>query len=479
MIALNDGDVELEKPKTKIVATIGPSSSRKTILKNIVRYASVIRINLAHGDFEEKEKLIDLVREVSAKMDSAVSLLADLPGPKIRLGILKEPLNIKRGERIILYVDGEKNYRKIEREGSEIRLPVEYEEFPKIVSRGSLVYLCDGTVKLRVEDVGESEVTCVVLCGGTVTSRRGINVPGSVKVDVPTKEDIELLKAFGSKVDAIGVSFVGKREDIEKVRKFTDAFLIAKIERESAVRNIDGIMDAADGVMVARGDLGVEMPIEELAVIQKKLIMKANLASKPVITATQMLESMINDVRPTRAEVTDVANAILDGSDALMLSEETAVGKYPVETVETMAAIAKFTERYREELTENRILSIMKETCGNKNVVDAIALAIVQIMKCIDIDFIIARTRSGRTARSISRFKPSQWIFAFTPDERVRRNLNFSYGVIPFTMKDRSDRNIVSFLKKLGIEGKAVITEEIRLDESVRIGTNAVKIFDV
>jgi len=197
-------------------------------------------------------------------------------------------------------------------------------------------------------------VICTVLCGGTVTSRRGINVPGSVNVPVPTEEDVELLKAFGERVDAVGISFVGSREDVERVRKLTDAFLIAKIERSVAVKNIDGIIDAADGIMVARGDLGVEMPIEELAVIQKRLILKANLASKPVITATQMLESMIADVRPTRAEATDVANAILDGSDALMLSEETAIGKYPVEAVETMASIARFTEDYREELAENK-----------------------------------------------------------------------------------------------------------------------------
>jgi len=468
----------LDKPKTKIVATVGPVSSKKTVLRKIMRYASVIRVNLAHGSMDDKEKLIELVRKVSESSNANISLLADLPGPKMRLGKLKRPVNLKRGEKVVLFTcKGEKNEKQ---SPDEIRIPVEYKDFPKIVSKGDLVYLCDGIIKLRVEEKTESEVVCTVLCGGTVTSRRGINVPGSTDVPVPTEEDVELLRAFGDRVDAVGISFVNSKDDVERVRKLTNAFLIAKIERSVAVKNIDRILEAADGIMVARGDLGVEMPIEELAVLQKRLILKANLASKPVITATQMLESMIADIRPTRAEATDVANAILDGSDALMLSEETAIGKYPVEAVETMASIARFTEDYREEFAENRVLTIMKKTCSDgKNAVDAIALAIVQIMKCLDIDMIVARTRSGRTARCISRFKPSQWIFAFTPEEKVCRELNFSYGVVPFTMEDRSDKNIVEFLRDMGVGGKAVITEEVRLDESVRVGTNAVKIFNV
>ena len=471
----------LDKPKTKIVATAGPASSRKTVLRKIMKYASAIRVNLAHGSMEDKEKLIELVRKVSESSNANISLLADLPGPKMRLGKLERPVNLKRGEKVVLFTcKGERSEKTEKQSPDEIRIPVEYEDFPRIVSKGDKVYLCDGTIKLRVEEKTESEVVCTVLCGGTVTSRRGINVPGSADVPVPTEEDVELLRAFGDRVDAVGISFVGSREDVERVRKLTNAFLIAKIERGIAVKNIDGILDAADGIMVARGDLGVEMPIEELAVLQKRLILKANLASKPVITATQMLESMIADIRPTRAEATDVANAILDGSDALMLSEETAIGKYPVEAVETMAAIARFTEDYREEFAENRVLTIMKKTCSEKkNAVDAIALAIIQIMKCLDIDMIIARTRSGRTARCISRFKPSQWIFAFTPEEKVCKELNFSYGVIPFAMEDRSDKNIVEFLRDTGVSGKAVITEEVRLDENVRVGTNAVKIFNV
>ncbi len=464
--------MELEKSKTKIVATVGPASSKKSVLKKILRYASILRVNLAHGSVEEKEKLIDFVRDVIS--DRNVSLLADLPGPKMRLGKLEKPINLKRGERVVLYVGEGKS------DDEEIRIPVEFEDFPRIVSKGTIVYLCDGIVKLRVEEVSENEVVCTVLCGGTVTSRRGINVPGSVRVEVPTEEDRELLRLFGDKVDAIGISFVGSKEDVERVRRLTKAFLIAKIEREVAVRNIDEILEASDGIMVARGDLGVEMPIEELAVIQKRLIMKANLASKPVITATQMLESMIADVRPTRAEVTDVANAILDGSDALMLSEETAIGKYPVEAVETMAAIAKFTESCREELTENKVLAKIREVCSSRNSkVDAIALAIVEIMKCLEVDYIVARTRSGRTARSISRFKPSQWILAFTTSEKVCKELNFSYGVVPFALEDRSDKSIVKFLKNEGIEGRIVITEEVRLDEEVKVGTNAIKIFEI
>ncbi len=470
---------EIKKPKTKIVATVGPSSSKKTVLRKIVEYASILRINLAHGDRESREKMIELVKKVSEERN--ISILADLPGPKMRIGKLDKAINLKRGEKIILYVKEKvkeiQGIQKKEKTSEEIRIPVEYEDFPSIVKKGSYVYLCDGMIKLRVEDVSENEVICTVLCGGTVTSRRGINVPGSVKVNVPTEEDKELIKEVEGKVDAIGISFVSCKEDVEKVRKLSDAFLIAKIEREIAVKNIDEILSAADGIMVARGDLGVEMPIHEIAIVQKKLILKANLAAKPVITATQMLESMTADIRPTRAEVTDVSNAILDGSDALMLSEETAIGKYPVEAVETMAAIAKFTEKYREELTENRVLSKVRKSC--KDVVDAITLAIAGVMDCIDIDYIVARTRSGRTARCISRFKPNCWILAFTTSDRVCKNLSFSYGVIPFNLKDRDDKTIVNFLRKEGVSGRIVITEESRLEESVRVGTNAIKIINV
>ncbi len=469
---------EFNKPKTKIVATIGPASAKKTVLRRILRYVSVARVNLAHGTKEEHLKMIELVRDVSSKIERDVSVMVDLPGPKIRLGKLEKPVNLKRGERIVLYVENEK--KKGEKGGEEkdvIRLPVEFQDFPKIVSKGGVIYLCDGMVKLRVEDVREDEVYCYVVCGGTVTSRRGINVPGKVGVRVPTEEDVKLLENVKDVVDAVGISFVSCAEDVERVRKLTDAFLIAKIERDVAVRNINEILEAADGIMVARGDLGVEMPIEELAVIQKRLIAKANLASKPVITATQMLESMIEDVRPTRAEVTDVANAILDGSDALMLSEETAIGKYPVEAVETMARIAKFTEKYRDALTENKILAEMRRKC--KDCVDAIALAIVEVMNCLDVDYIVARTRSGRTARSISRFKPSQWILAFTTSRKVCRELNFSYGVIPFDVKDRSDTAIADYLKERNVRGRVVITEEVRLDENVSVGTNAIKVFVV
>ncbi len=465
---------EFTKPKTKIVATIGPASAKKTVLKRILRYASVARINLAHGSGEDHLKMIELVREVSSKIEKDVSVMVDLPGPKIRLGELKKPVNLKRGERVVLYVG--KRTRSEEKE-KDARLPVDYEDFPKIVSKGGVIYLCDGMVKLRVEEVGENEVYCYVVYGGTVTSRRGINVPGKVRVRVPTEEDVKLLENVKNETDAVGISFVSCAEDIERVRKLTDAFLIAKIERDVAVRNIDEILNAADGIMVARGDLGVEMPIEELAVIQKRLITKANLASKPVITATQMLESMIEDVRPTRAEVTDVANAILDGSDALMLSEETAIGKYPVEAVETMVKIARFTEKCRGELTENRVLAEMRKRC--KDCVDAIALAIVEVMNCLDVDYIVARTRSGRTARSISRFKPSQWILAFTTSKKVCRELNFSYGVIPFEVKDRSDVAIADYLKERNVRGRIVITEEVRLDENVKVGTNAIKVFVV
>lgn len=286
-------------------------------------------------------------------------------------------------------------------------------------------------------------------------------------------------------VDAIGLSFVGSVYDVLKAKSFLeknnaeDVFVIAKIERPDAVRNFDEILNAADGIMIARGDLGVEMPIEQLPILQKKLIRKANMEGKPVITATQMLVSMTTEKVPTRAEVTDVANAILDGTDAVMLSEETAIGKFPIETVEMMGKIAKVTEEYRESFGLSRIREFMEIKKGT--IKEAITRSIIDAICTIDIKFILTPTRTGRTARLISRFKPKQWILAFSTNERVCNNLMFSYGVYPFCLEEGFDENdIVRLIKGLGLvesDDMVLMTEGKPIEKTV--GTNSIKIFQI
>ncbi len=332
--------MRLPGQKTKIIATLGPASLNEKTITAMVRAGgmSVARINFAHGDLKQHEKSIKLVRRVSERLNRPVAILGDLPGVKIRVGEIEGgSVTLRRWQTVTLTT------RDVI--GNEAVIPVEFKDFPKLVSKGDVIYLSDGFIALRVEEVQEQDVVCKVLVGGTLFSRKGgINIPPKARlaIEAITKKDLEFLEfSLEHGVDAVGISFVGSAYDILKARRFIEErngrlFLIAKIERPDAVRNFDEILRAADGVMVARGDLGVEMPIEKLPILQKKLIYKANCTGKPVITATQMLESMTHEKLPTRAEVTDVANAILDGTDAVMLSEETAVGKYPVETVRMM-----------------------------------------------------------------------------------------------------------------------------------------------
>ncbi|AIF70084.1 hypothetical protein PAP_08515 [Palaeococcus pacificus DY20341] len=471
--------MKLPSQMTKIVGTIGPSSDSKEVLEELIKYGlNIARINFAHGSFEEHERKIKLVREISEKLNRRVAILGDLPGPKLRIGELeKEPITLEKGKDIVLTTSDIR--------GNEEVIPVEFKRLPEALSKGDELYLNDGFIKLKVEDVQGSDIKCRVIVGGVLSSHKGINIPkADIPIETPTKRDFEILEfLLDHDVDAVGISFVRSARDVLKVKEFVkergkDIFVIAKIERPEAVRNINEILEVADGIMVARGDLGVEMPIEELPIIQKKLIFKANLVGKPVITATQMLESMTSDIRPTRAEATDVANAILDGTDAVMLSEETAVGAYPVEAVKTMARIAKVVEFYRNSLGENKVLSYLRQHPHKMKVVDAISLSIMEAIRTLRIKYILAQTRSGATARRISRFKPKQWILAFTDNKRVCNTLMFSYGVYPFYMEERNDRNILRFVKEhnLAKSGDTVLlTEEIKLEKQV--GTNSMKIF--
>ncbi|WP_048151306.1 pyruvate kinase [Palaeococcus ferrophilus] len=474
--------MRLPEQKTKIVATIGPSCrSEKIIEKMIEKGMGIARINFAHGTFEEHERTIETIRRVSAKLDRRVAILGDIPGLKMRVGKLKnDSMQLEKGQKVTLTT------RSVEGEGGII--PVEFKGFSKLVAKGDTIYLSDGYIMLRVDDVKEEDVECTVLVGGTLFSGKGINIPkGHLPVEAITPADVEIIKfAAEHGVDAIGLSFVGSVYDVLKVKRLLEKmgksmFVIAKIERPDAVRNYDEILNAADGIMVARGDLGVEMPIERLPILQKELIRKANLAGKPVITATQMLVSMTEDKMPRRAEVTDVANAILDGTDAVMLSEETAVGQYPVEAVEMMARIALTTEAYRESMGMERMRGILSELSGRGTIKEAITRSILDALCSIDIKYVLTPTRTGLTARLISRFKPKQWILAFSTNEKTCNNLMFSYGVYPFCMEEGFDENdIIRLIKGLGLvetDDTVLLTEGKPIGRTS--GTNTVRIFEI
>ncbi|ASJ09333.1 pyruvate kinase [Thermococcus siculi] len=478
--------MRLPSHRTKIIATIGPSSlKRKTIEAMVKAGMSVARINFAHGDLEQHARTVELVRRVSERLNRPVAILGDLPGVKIRVGeIANGSVTLRRWQTVTLTT------RDVV--GNEGVIPVQFKDFPRMVSKGDVIYLSDGFIALRVEEVRDTDVVCKVLAGGTLFSHKGINVPKArVAIDAVTDRDLRFIEfAIEHGIDAVGISFVGSAYDVLKVRRFVEdrdarIFIVAKIERPDAVKNFDEILHAADGIMIARGDLGVEMPIEKLPILQKKLIHKANCVGKPVITATQMLESMTEEKLPTRAEVTDVANAILDGTDAVMLSEETAVGKHPVEAVRMMARIARTTESYRDSRWSARIVELkMSEWKGRVQrkgtIKDAVARSIIEALNSLDIRYILTPTRTGETARLISRFKPKQWVLAFVTDEWVGNTLMFSYGVYPFVIEETSEEEILRTIRGLGLvkeNDTVLLTKGTPIGKTV--GTNTIRIFTV
>ena len=475
-------EMELPAHKTKIIATIGPSSRHKGAIEKMIKAGmSVARINFSHGTLEEHAKTIELIRKTAEKLEKRVAILGDLPGLKMRVGKIKgDSVTLKKGDKVMLTTK--------EVEGDKTTIPVEYKAFPKLVSKGDVIYLSDGYIGLKVDKVGKDEVECLVTNGGILFSHKGINIPkANLPIEAVTPRDFDIIEfAIEQEIDAIGLSFVGSVYDVLKVKSFLEkkkgnAFVIAKIERPDAVRNFDEILNAADGIMVARGDLGVEMPIEKLPIMQKQLIKKANLAAKPVITATQMLVSMTTERIPKRAEVTDVANAILDGTDAVMLSEETAIGKYPVESVEMMAKIARTTEEYRESLGYSRLRAWIDSLPKRSTIKEAITRSIIDALCAIDIKYILTPTRTGLTPRLISRFKPKQWILAFSNNERVCNSLTFSYGVYPFCMEEEfSEKDIIMLVKGLGIakeDDTVLLTEGKPIGKTA--GTNTMRIFQI
>ncbi len=414
--------------RTKIVCTIGPSSESEEVLEQLVNEGmSVARLNFSHGSIPEHKIKIDRIKKVREKLQRPVAIMFDTKGPEIRLGNLKDDMEP------YLNVDDEYILTTEDITGDEKIASITYKELPKDIKKGDSILIDDGLIELKVESVTGDEIHTKVVNGGFIKSKKGVNVP-NVKLRLPslTEKDVADLK-FGVKedIDFVAASFVRTKEDVLNIRSVLESEgmyniqIISKIENKEGLENIDDIIEVSDGIMVARGDLGVEIPTEEVPIIQKEIIKKCNLKGKPVITATQMLDSMIRNPRPTRAEANDVANAVLDGSDAIMLSGETASGAYPVEAVKTMAKIARAMEESidYDELLREKILM------NDRNITNSIGKSTCQIAADINADAIITATTSGGTSRAIAKFRPKNQIIAVTTDEKVRRQLSLTWGV--------------------------------------------------
>ena len=415
--------------KTKIVCTIGPSSeSLENTKKLIMAGMNVARLNFSHGDFEEHGNRIKNIRQASKELGKTVAILLDTKGPEIRLGKLaEEPIELVQDDYIVLTTE--------EILGNRNRIPVTYANLPQDVKVGSTILIDDGLIGLTVVDVQGTEIKCRIVNSGPIKSKKGVNVPG-VHISLPgiTEKDAnDIVFGIEQGIDFIAASFVRKASDVLEIRELLERHnashiqIISKIENQQGVDNLDEILELSDGLMVARGDLGVEIPAEEVPLVQKTMIEKCNRAGKPVITATQMLDSMQRNPRPTRAEASDVANAIFDGTDAIMLSGETAAGKYPVESVLTMSRIAERAEsalHYREIFTK-------QANAQQTSVTEAISQAVANSALDLNASAIITSTESGYTARMISKYRPKSPIIAVTPVEQVMRKLQLVWGVIP------------------------------------------------
>jgi pyruvate kinase len=425
----------LPSHKTKIVATIGPASESPEMLERLIRAGmNVARLNFSHGDFSAHAGRIARIRDAERATGRRVAIMADLPGPKMRVGTIDpEPIELRAGDAFTLTTD--------DVVGTSSRVSVSFDRLPRVVRPGNALFLNDGLVQLSVELVDDHEVHCRVTVGGELRSRKGLNLPGiDLGIGAFTDHDRACLAfALEHGVDSVSQSFVETARDIEVVRDAARElggapFIIAKIERAGALAHYPDILKAADGIMVARGDLGVEVPIERIAITQKDLIAQANLAGKPVITATQMLESMVLSRIPTRAEATDVANAILDGTDCVMLSAESAVGRFPEEAVATLARIAAETEQHRPH-AQDPVLAYYR-THRPSSAAEAIATVVEHALDSVPCDLVFVPTRTGMTARMLSRFKPVVWVVAVSRRASVCQDLAFSYGVWPQELVD-------------------------------------------
>jgi len=420
-------------PRTKIICTIGPASESPESIRELIKGGmDVARLNFSHGSRGEHGEKIQIIRRISEELGRPVAILQDLAGPKIRVGSVPEPgVRLETGQTFILTSE--------EVDGFYDRVSVSYAGLPSEVEKGNRILISDGTIELIVKEVRNSEIYCEVVTGGLLTSHKGLNLPTrTIRTPSFTEVDREdLLFGIEHDVDYVALSFVRRSGEILEAKEVirerkADIPVIAKIEQHEALEYIDEIIEAADGIMVARGDLGVEIPLEDVPVIQKKLIQQANVLGKPVITATQMLRSMIDSPRPTRAEAADVANAVLDGTDAVMLSEETASGRYPVKAVQFMVRIVTSAERY---FSHQRYL----QRVPSKEVPESVAHAACILADHLEASAVVAPTHSGQTARYISRFRPKQPIIALSSNQKVVQRLALFWGCIPQLVPEPRD----------------------------------------
>ncbi len=416
--------------KTKIICTMGPSCGTAAVLKEMMLAGmNVARLNMAHGELDDHRSRIRLIRETAAEAGAIVSIMMDIKGPEVRIGTLQDSsYELRAGDRFTLTVE--------QLAGNQERVSVNYPDLPAVVEIGSRILIDDGLIELHVADIVEGrEVVCTVMNGGQLKPRKGVNLPG-IHTTLPgvTERDVQhILFGIEEGVDMIAASFVRKAEDVLEIRQILEdrqashIQIISKIENEEGVDQLDAIVDASDGIMVARGDLGVEIPAEEVPMVQKRMIDRCNSAGKPVIVATQMLDSMQVNPRPTRAEVSDVANAVMQGADVVMLSGETAAGKYPLESVRMMATIAERTESTIDyaEAYRNRA------KLASPSITEAISQAVVSSSLQLGASAILTPTESGFTARMVAKYRPQAPIVGIAADAHVLHRLNLLRGVIP------------------------------------------------
>jgi len=467
--------------RTKIVCTIGPSCDTEKGIENLLLHGmNVARLNFSHGTHEDHAQVIKHIRKVAKVNKYSIPVLMDLQGPKIRVGTMKNGGQVLKTGSIIT-ITGESL------EGTSKIIPIDYSNLVKEAEVGNKILLDDGLLEFKITAKSEKELKAEVVVGGLLKSRKGVNLP-NVKISIPalTEKDLKDLE-FGIKqdVDIIALSFVRSAKDIRdivsRVRAAgSHASIIAKIEKPEALEVIDEIIEECDGIMVARGDLGIEIPTEEVPMVQKTLIEKCRMAGKPVITATQMLDSMINNPRPTRAESSDVANAVIDGTDAVMLSGETAAGKYPMEAVNVMDKICRRVEEHRTKLYNS--LAFDKPEWKEKQVVESLSYSCVSIAENVEAKVIGTLTNSGSTARRIAKFRPNAPIIAFTESQKVRRQLNLVWGVYSVRVEkifdtDMGVKLMEEFLEENGFVKKgdrAILTTGIPIAK--RGSTNMIKV---
>ncbi len=465
--------------KAKIIGTIGPASAAPAVLDRLIEQGmNAARLNFSHGTHEEHAAAILAIRQSAERHGAAVAIIQDLQGPRIRVGQLTDgPIEVRPGQSLRLTTTlarsgGQLGARSSAKPAS-IDIPVTYPYLARDVRPGARILINDGLVELRADRISGGAVECTVLIGGAIASHKGINLPGTM-VSSPTltdkdREDLQFGVEQG--VDYVALSFVRGPEDLVTARTFAAQWgapppLIAKIERQEAITNLDAILGEADGVMIARGDLGVELGPETVPLLQKRIIAAANERRRLVITATQMLESMTQNLRPTRAEASDVANAVFDGTDAVMLSAETAVGEHPVETLQVMNRIVRAAEE------GDGLGRTGDSAIGRLSIAEAVCTVAASAAKVTDAGAIVAFTESGRTARLISKRRPNAPIVAFTPSESIRRQMALYWGVIPQTMPydDRPDFHLEEAERRLYGQGWVKTGDRLVMVSGVRAG---------